>query len=258
FKKLENCDLKQRFEDAVESKGIAGADQSFLKAKLALRAEEILELSSAEVILLSKAPIVAISIKHYQEMILKIQASLTAFHGQNPLLPGIPKQELRTRLFAAVRPDLFEGVLRYAAQQGQLEMQKEAVRLPGFRLALSDVEETLIARTNEMLAKHGLEFPGFDEIGKQLNQPPAKIKQILYLLVRQGEMIKISDDYFVHSAVWNDLKRQLQTLKTNQKTFSVADFKSVFRVSRKYAIPLLEHLDREGITRRSGNDRIIL
>ncbi|HEY4492221.1 MAG TPA: SelB C-terminal domain-containing protein, partial [Acidobacteriota bacterium] len=100
--------------------------------------------------------------------------------------------------------------------------------------------------------------PGFDEIGKQLNQPPAKIKQILYLLVRQGEMIKISDDYFVHSAVWNDLKRQLQTLKTKQKTFSVADFKSVFRVSRKYAIPLLEHLDREGITRRSGNDRIIL
>ena len=80
----------------------------------------------------------------------------------------------------------------------------------------------------------------------------------MYLLVRQGKAIKVTEDYFLHPRIWDELKQKIRALKSTRQNFSVADFKTRFGVSRKYAIPLLELLDREGVTRRSGNERIII
>ena len=91
-----------------------------------------------------------------------------------------------------------------------------------------------------------------------MNEPVEKTRNILYLLVREQKAIKIADDYFLHKLAWTELKEKMRELKNNRKTFSVPDFKALFGISRKFAIPLLESLDREGITRRSGNERIIL
>jgi selenocysteine-specific elongation factor len=68
----------------------------------------------------------------------------------------------------------------------------------------------------------------------------------------------VADDFFMHRKTLDDIKIKIQELKAAQKTFSVADFKTRFGVTRKYAIPLLELLDREGVTRRMGNERIII
>lgn len=70
--------------------------------------------------------------------------------------------------------------------------------------------------------------------------------------------MKIDEDYFLHRKTWEELKQKIRALKATQKSFSVPDFKTLFGVTRKYAIPLLERLDREGVTRRSGNERIII
>jgi selenocysteine-specific elongation factor len=78
------------------------------------------------------------------------------------------------------------------------------------------------------------------------------------LLIRQGKVVKVADDFFMHRRTLDEIKSKIRGLKAVQKTFSVADFKTQFGVTRKYAIPLLELLDREGITRRTGNERIII
>jgi selenocysteine-specific elongation factor len=91
-----------------------------------------------------------------------------------------------------------------------------------------------------------------------MKQPVEKTRGLLYLLVREQKAVKIADDYFLHKNAWEHLKEKIRSLKTTQKTFSVPDFKALFGITRKFAIPLLENLDREGITRRAGNERIIL
>src|SRR3972149_2415779 len=157
-----------------------------------------------------------------------MQEALTSFHRRNPLLPGLTKQELHTRFLAPVPAEVFEAILQRAISRMLLQIRKEVVSLHGFEL-----------------------------LAKELHLSPEKAKQILYMLVRQGKAIKIAEDYFLHQRTWTELKEKIRALKPRQRTFSVTDFKALLGVSRKYAIPLLEHLDREGITRRSGNERII-
>jgi len=78
------------------------------------------------------------------------------------------------------------------------------------------------------------------------------------LLLREKALVKISDDLVFHHSVLTDLRQKMTALKSSTPKIDVARFKDLTGVSRKYAIPLLEYLDRERVTRRVGDERIIL
>jgi selenocysteine-specific elongation factor len=71
-------------------------------------------------------------------------------------------------------------------------------------------------------------------------------------------LVKIADDLVFHHTALSDLKKRVAEYKTKSAKINVAQFKDLTSISRKYAIPLLEFLDREHITRRVGDERIIL
>lgn len=255
---LQNATPSTRLSMAVAQRGVQGADEKYLKSKMALSATEIANIQSDDVFFLRERPLLAISKGMEQKLIDKMIASVKTFHRANPLLPGIPKEELRSKYFPEILADLFALLLQRAVNQNLLRLEKDVVAEAGRTIALTTEEEKLAGKVEGVLLKRGLGFPGFQELGIELKQNPENVKKILYLLVRQGKLIKVADDYFLHATHWSDLKRRITGMKTSQKTFSVPDFKAKFGISRKYAIPLLERLDREGITRRSGNERIIL
>jgi len=78
------------------------------------------------------------------------------------------------------------------------------------------------------------------------------------LLLREAVLIKISEEMVFHHETLEGLKRRVRDYKLSSPTIDVARFKELAGVSRKYAIPLLEYLDREHVTRRAGEERIIL
>jgi selenocysteine-specific elongation factor len=78
------------------------------------------------------------------------------------------------------------------------------------------------------------------------------------LLLREKVLVKISDDLVFHQTALADLRQRIVALKTASPRIDVGRFKELTGVSRKYAIPLLEYLDRERVTRRVGDERIIL
>jgi len=273
LQELEHASREQRFSIAVAQKGFHGAGESFLKSKLALPAAELRNLKSQdagdhkgrpyhlksdEVVFLRSNPVLAISRKSELEMMQLIEDTVRLFHGQNPLLPGIPKEELRTRLPREVPPDVFSAVLERACSANRLQTEKETVSLFGRSVSLNQEQESLAALAEDFLLRAGLGSPGVNLIAKEIQKDPGSVKKIIFLLIRQGKLVKVSDDYFVHQRSWEELKQRVRSLKPKQTTLSVADFKALFGLSRKFAIPLLEQLDREGITRRSGNERIIL
>jgi selenocysteine-specific elongation factor len=210
------------------------------------------------VIYLNTKPLLALSRDVEAKLISKIQEALSEFHRRSPLLPGISKQELHTRLLAAVPDDVFAGVLERAVLAGKLRAQKDIISLHDFRVRLSSAEEAVTQRAEESLIKQGLNFTGIENLAKELRLSPEEVKQILHMLARENRIIKVDEDYFLHRNQWIELKEKIHALKSTQRTFSVPDFKALFGVTRKYAIPLLERLDREGVTRRSGNERIII
>jgi selenocysteine-specific elongation factor len=254
----QNATQAERLALAVAQRGEQGADEKYLKSKMALSASEIAGIKSDDVLFLRDKPLLAISRGTEQKLIGRMVEGVSAFHAINPLLPGIAKQELRSKYFSEISPDLFAILLQRAVNQNRLQSEKDLVAEAGRKIALSSDEENLAQQVERVLIERGLGFPGFAELASTLKQNPEDVKKMVYLLVRQGKLIKVTDDYFLHTTHWSDVKKKITGMKTSQKTFSVPDFKAKFGISRKFAIPLLERLDREGITRRTGNERIIL
>jgi len=247
-----------RFKIAVEQKGLRGATMKFLKAKLALTEDQIRAIQSPAVLRLNQQPFLVISQSSADRLMERVLQTVRSFHEKSPLLPGISKEELKTRFLPAVPAEVVSAILDWMMEAKKIQLQKETVSLFGRGIVLSNAEEQMAAKAADLLIQAGLGFPGLDEFSKTLGQPLEMTKKILYLLVRESKVMKIADDYFLHKTTWEELKQKIRSLKNARKTFSVPDFKALFGISRKFAIPLLEQLDRDGVTRRSGNERIIL
>ena len=92
----------------------------------------------------------------------------------------------------------------------------------------------------------------------ELKVDKARAQKIVTLLLRDKTLVKITDDLVFHGKALEILKDMIARYKTKSPKINVTQFKDLTGVSRKYAIPLLEYLDREHVTRRVGDERIIL
>ncbi len=257
LQRLQNADSSERLTIAVQEKGAFGAEEPYLKHKMAMKPEDLRKISSDRVVRLKDNPLLLIAPEIEQTVRGEMKKIVGDFHAKNPLLPGIPKEELRTRFFYHMPVEVFGALLDHALESKTLQSQKDTVSLYGRKLALSAEEENLLSTVENVLMQSGVECT-LESIVDGSRSTAEDSKKMLYLLVREGRAVKLADDYFIHRKVWEDLKNRIRSLKPRQGKLSVADFKALYGLSRKYAIPLLEQLDREGITRRSGNERIII
>ncbi|MCI0443446.1 selenocysteine-specific translation elongation factor [bacterium] len=258
LQEFENGNDSDRLKVIVEQKGIHGADEKYLKARMGLHPRNILELVSDAILILKQRPLLMISASAAKTFLEKIRATVESFHHKNPLLPGFPKEELRSRLVPNISPEIYQALLDHAVTSGIIQLQKDAVTLVGQKPQLSVEDEAMSELLEKKVFETGIEFPGISELATKIQKKPENVTKILYLLIRQGKVVKVADDFFMHRKTVDEIKSKIRGLKAVQKTFSVADFKTRFGVTRKYAIPLLELLDREGVTRRMGNERIII
>ncbi|MGA8870803.1 MAG: selenocysteine-specific translation elongation factor [Candidatus Acidiferrales bacterium] len=187
-----------------------------------------------------------------------ILEAVDRFHKDNPLLPGIPKQELRGRV-GKPRPELFEAALGDLAKRQAASVSGDLVQRAGRAIALSADE----ARAKEMIEgefeRAGLTVPSVTAVLGKLPVEPARAQKILQILLREKVLVKIADDLVFHREALAQLRGLLvKYSKEKGNRLPITAFKELAGISRKYAIPLLEHLDREHVTRRAGDERVIL
>jgi selenocysteine-specific elongation factor len=183
----------------------------------------------------------------------KLLSELRAFHKANTLLPGIPKQDLRSRIVPEAAPEIFALLLESALPE--VVADADIVRLKTHRVVLKVDEEQARATIESDFEKAGLTAPGVQDVLKDSGLEPARARSILQILLREGRLVRISDDLVLHATAANQLRRTLAERRGQR--FSVPEFKDWTGVSRKYAIPLLEYLDREHVTARDGDQRVI-
>lgn len=107
-------------------------------------------------------------------------------------------------------------------------------------------------------ASAGLKVPALKDVLSGLKVDRARAQKIVTLLLREKVLVKISEDLVFHRDALAELRRALLAQKSKSHQIDVGRFKDLFGVTRKYAIPLLEYLDREHVTRRVGDARVIL
>jgi selenocysteine-specific elongation factor len=184
-------------------------------------------------------------------------SALEVFHKRNPLVAGMSKEELRGQ-FSEVAPEVFEAVFNEALQAKKIELAGELVRLAGRGVVMKDEEAESKKIIEAAFANAGLKVPALKDVLAGLKVDKARAQKIVTLLLRDKVLLKISDDLVFHRDALIDLRKRMALEKAKSPKLDVARFKDLTGVTRKYAIPLLEYLDREHVTRRVGDERVIL
>jgi selenocysteine-specific elongation factor len=182
----------------------------------------------------------------------RLLETLREFHRTTPLAPGIAKEDLRARLLPGAPAFLLDELLAYAKPT----VEGSLVRMTAHRVALKDDEQQARASIERAFEQAGLAVPALAETLAKSGVEPARARALLAILLREKKLVRIGEDLVFHQAAVQSLRAMLAARKPAR--FTVGDFKTWTGVSRKFAIPLLEYLDRERITRRDGDARVIL
>jgi selenocysteine-specific elongation factor len=178
------------------------------------------------------------------------------FHARNPLVAGISREELRAQVQAST--EVFNAALAMLLREKKIEIINELVRLAGQGVAMRDEEAESKKKIEDAFALAGLKVPALAEVMAGLKVDKARAQKLVTLLLRDKVLIKISDELVFHRGALEQLRAGIAAYKKKSARIDVAAFKDLTGVSRKYAIPLLEYLDRERVTRRVGDAREIL
>lgn len=182
--------------------------------------------------------------------------TLSSFHKKNPLVPGLGREELREKF--TLSPEIFASVLDLLVREKKIEVAGDLVRLPGRGVVMKDEEAESNKKIEEAFASAALKVPALHEVIAGLKIDKIRAQKIVTLLLRDKVLTKVSDELVFHRSALEELRKRMAAQKAKSSTIDVATFKELTGVSRKYAIPLLEYLDRERVTKRVGDSRQIL
>jgi selenocysteine-specific elongation factor len=207
---------------------------------------------------LSEKPLRFAQTAHLQELTGAILDSLQKFHQANPLLPGASIEAVRAKTLSRTPAPLADEVMRQLVEQKQVVVSGETIRLAAHKIVLKDEEAQAKQQIARAFERAGLTVPFVKEVLQKLPVERSRAEKILQILIQEGTLVRVSEDLVFHSTGLRHLRRLLAQFKLQNDRISVTAFKDLAQVSRKYAIPLLEYLDRERVTRRAGDERILL
>lgn len=187
----------------------------------------------------------------------RLLAAVRARHQAEPLADGLPREEARERIFKRAAPAVFDRVLATLAGRGAL-VARDRLALPGHGPSLTPEEEAAQAAIEAAFRKAGVEPPDLATAAAASGTSAAVAERVSQLLIRRKTLVRLGGLLF-HAQALDALKAEVRDLKAQgSPTVDVATFKARYGITRKYAIPLLEYLDRERVTRRVGEKRVIL
>jgi selenocysteine-specific elongation factor len=187
---------------------------------------------------------------------LNTVAAVGEFHKRNPLVAGISREELRENMRSSA--GVFDWVLAKLLDEKKIEITGDLVRLPGRGVAMKDDEAESKKKIEDAFAVAGLKVPALPEVIAGLKVDKMRAQKLVTLLLRDKVLVKISDELVFHRNALEQLRAKMAAFKKKSAKIDVAQFKELTEVTRKYAIPLLEYLDRERVTKRVGDAREIL
>lgn len=205
-----------------------------------------------------RQPLSIVSARVFAALAEATRRTVEEFHRANPLLPGIPRQDLRARSGSPAE-EVFLAVLEDLVRSKALVVSGDLVQRAGREISLTADEAKAKDLIESEFERAGLTVPSLSAVLERLPVEPARAQKILQMLLREKALIRVSEDLVFHPAALFKLRLLLaQYRRARGDRLSVPEFKALTGVTRKYAIPLLEYLDREQVTRRAGDERVIL
>ncbi len=185
----------------------------------------------------------------------KLKQALAEYHKKFPLREGYPKEELRSRLFPALSNKHFQMMLLGLEQTGCLDLQANSVATGGFTPKPSSAQSTAIKQLEELFLANPYQPPGWIEAVQEVGLTKDE-QEVLNYLLNRGTLVKVADGMFFHQRALVEILALVKKHLAEKGELMLGELRDLLQTSRKYALPLLEHMDKEKITRRVGDKRV--
>ena len=263
LERLEAANDIERARLFIEMAGAGAMSASELRARTGATDEQIADFArelteSGRVIEVASAPLLLLSKESHDVLASRVVESLAEHHKREPLSLGLSREEARERIFTNLKPEIFRAVIARLVSEGRVVAERDALRLASHRLALTDEDAAAKQALETAFKAAGLQAGTLEATAANAGIKIDRARKLYNLLAAERRVQRIGDFVF-HVEAIEDLKSRVRAQKLISPKIDIAVFKEITGgLTRKYAIPLLEFLDHERITRRVGNEREIL
>ena len=188
-----------------------------------------------------------------EEVAAKMLAAIVSFHNANPQRAGPSRDELFSIL--GENPAICDLAAQRLLDLNQIERPGPVFARTGWTARLPDRDQVLFEEVARAFQKAGSAGPAAAELAVSLAQPPERLERIIHLLAERGILVRLDQRSFIHRDALEAAKQAALALFARKPSFSTMEFRDALAVSRKYAVPLLDYLDKIRFTVRSGHDR---
>jgi len=259
---LRSDDPAVRLAAVIEDAGVRGIGLAQLEAragvplKLGESGEPLPGLAKQSVIMLSQTRLVAT--KALAPVVFQALQRVDQFHAAHPSQPGMPRAVLEQQLTGRAQPDVVAAAIAEALHQDELRVGDDAslVARPGQGLHTGDAFPGWIQAILDIFVARGTSPPTTRDLTTATGNSERQVFEAISVLQRQGALARISREMSMASEAHDQLVGLVRQQLVAEGSMDMQAFKQHTGLSRKFAVPFLEHLDRLQITRRSGDTRI--
>ena len=177
------------------------------------------------------------------------------YHRQSPESPGLTIEQLRQSL--PIDKVILDALINGLKHAGQLAESNQRLALPEHRSAFRDEDAKLLDAIEAMFCEQGFHPPSLEEVVRHVGTTPANVEKILKILSEHRRLIEVEKGLLFHSEAVDRAREILITHFRKEGRLESVQFKYLLDTTRKFALPLLDYMDRIGITRRVGNTRYL-
>ncbi len=246
-------------EEHLRQAGAAGARAADLRARTPFGPRQLRDLLER---LQQTGRIVAVDREWYlhrdaaDRLREQTLALLETFHRENPLRAGISREELRSRVGHA-QERVFAQLLGALEAEGRVHSERDQVRLASHVIRLSPEQDRVVKGLEADYRSAGAAPPAPEEALARYGVKGNEKHELFQVLVSDRTLVRVRESLFFHAEALRTVQDRLVALLRDKKEIGPADFKDLFGVSRKYAIPLMEYFDAQRVTMRVGERRVL-
>ena len=191
-----------------------------------------------------------ISASGWERILRRLEGLLEEYHQLYPLRKGMPREELKSRL--RMSTEVFNEAITRAVTEGKVVEEGALLRLPSHRIKFTPQQQRLVEELLAHFRENPYVTPSVAECERKLGE------EVFNALLDMGILVKVNPDVVFLADTYREMVRQVVERLEREGRIKVAQVRDMFRTSRKYALALMEHLDEEKITKRVGDERILL
>jgi selenocysteine-specific elongation factor len=241
----------------ISAKGLAGMEENEAIGAVSADKQEITTALTSLVQKKTALRVDTLYVHASQLVVLEKRALdlIAKYHKDNPLKPGLEKEELKGALRMRLSPKVLNLAVDGLVKKKQIEADNTRLRLPTFKPAKDQgaIKDKIV----ETIKKGGSQPPTREEIPTLLSITEKDAKDLLKLLAQENRIVRINDSLYLFSDTLETIRADLKKHLEEKKEIAMGEFRDLAKTSRKFAVPLMEYFDSQKLTQRVGDKRML-